>query len=78
MMEADRFLDDQIEVLNLARDILREEGLPQDDYHIDVVLHALVCGTAIGLMDSPLADSIVRFSETHTRLHPSIGRDHPR
>ncbi|MBU2783845.1 hypothetical protein HAP99_11795 [Acidithiobacillus caldus] len=78
MMEADRFLDTQIEVLDIARDMLAKEGLPQDDHHLDLALHALVRGVEIGLMDSQLADRIMRFGEQHERLHPSIGRDYPR
>ncbi len=59
MMEADRFLDTQIEVLDIARDMLVKEGLPQDDHHLDLALHALVRGVEIGLMDSQLADRIL-------------------
>lgn len=78
MMEADRFLDTQIEVLDIARDMLAKEGLPQDDHHLDLALHALVRGVEIGLMDSQLADRIVRFGAAHARQYPSIGRDYPR
>ncbi len=58
--------------------MLAKEGLPQDDHHLDLALHALVRGVEIGLMDSQLADRIVRFDAAHARQYPSIGRDYPR
>ncbi len=66
------------DILDTARDILEHEGLPQDDPHLDLVLHALVRGVEIGLLDSELSQEIIRFSLAHERLYPpSVPRNPP-
>ncbi len=55
------------EMVSMARSILEKEGL--GDEALDAVISAISHGVAIGLMDSQLADRIMRFSQVHERLH---------
>lgn len=59
------------EVVQKAREILELEGYDPHGSELDLVLHALVSGVEIGLMDSVMAQKVMGFSVGHERVRPS-------
>jgi len=58
------------DILEMARQLVMDEGLPGDGPHLDLALRALIRGTEIGVLDSVQSRQILGFSQRHDRLHP--------
>ncbi len=62
----------QAEIIDRARDILVKEGLPLDDYHLDVVLHAMFEGVQIGLTDQELSRQFIIMARKTPVFRPGM------
>lgn len=71
MRQQARSHEDFSEVVQKAREILELEGYDPHGSELDLVLHALVSGVEIGLMDSVMAQKVMGFSVGHERVRPS-------
>jgi hypothetical protein len=69
-MEKMKAIEEHADILEMARSILEANKAPEDAHNRDLVLCALIKGVEIGLMDSLLAQEVMRFAQEHERLKP--------